>query len=200
MRPEVDDIGDLHVVIFVGHRIDEAGRPVLRFPRDREPQARNLIREALSKAKNGWRRIEVLASAAPGSDILCHEVCSELGIDSIVCLPMPKDVYARFVFGDFDYWRSRYLELVGRRPLLQLSNQEGLPRWLEGSGIDPWERGNSWVLEMARTRGAKKITLIALWDGKTIGDAPGGTAQMVQIARKAGTVDIVRIDSSQLLS
>ena len=97
-----------------------------------------------------------LASAAPGSDILCHEVCSEFGIDSVVCLPMPKDVCARSAFGDFDYWRSRYLELIGRRPLLQLSNQEGLPRWLEGSGIDPWERGNRWVLEMAQTRGAKK--------------------------------------------
>jgi len=199
-RPEVDDIDDLHVVIFAGHRIDEVGRPVLRFPRDREPQARNLIREAISKAKNGWRRIEVLTSAAPGGDILCHEVCSELGIDSIVCLPMPKEVYARSVFGDFDSWRSRYLELIGRHPPLQLSNQEGLPRWLEGSGINPWERGNSWVLEMARTRGAKKITLIALWDGKDMGDAPGGTAQMVQIARKAGTVDIVRIDAGQLLS
>jgi len=56
------------------------------------------------------------------------------------------------------------------------------------------------VLEMARTRGAKKITLIALWDGKTVGDAPGGSAQMVRIARKAGTVDIVRIDAGQLLS
>jgi len=200
LRPEVDDIGDLHVVIFAGHRIDEADRPVLRFPADREPQARNLIREALSKAKSGWKRIEVLASAAPGSDVLCHEVCSELGIDSVVCLPMPKDVYARSVFGDFDSWRSRYLELIGRRPPLQLSNQEGLPRWLKGSGINPWERGNRWVLEMARTRGARKITLIALWDGKSTGDAPGGTAQMVQVARKAGTVDIVRIDAGQLLS
>jgi hypothetical protein len=27
--------------------------------------------------------------------------------------------------------------------------------------------------EMAQTRDAKKVTLIALWDGKTIGDAPG---------------------------
>jgi len=118
-----------------------------------------------------------------------------------MCLAMPKDVYARFVFGDFDYWHSRYLELIDRRPLLQLSNQEGLPRWLEGSGIDPWERGNRWVLEMARTREApKKITLLALWDGKTVGDAPAGSAQMVQVARKAGTVDIVRIDAGQLLS
>jgi len=199
-RPEIDDIGELHMVIFAGHRIDDAGRAVSRFPRDRESQARNLIREALSKAKNGWKRIEVMASAAPGSDILCHEVCSELGIDSTVCLPMPKDVYARFVFENTDYWRSRYLELIGRRPLLQLSNEKGLPRWLEGSGLDPWERGNRWVLEMARTRGAKTITLIALWDGKSIGDAPGGTAHMVQIAQKSGTVDIVRIDAGQLLS
>jgi hypothetical protein len=53
---------------------------------------------------------------------------------------------------------------------------------------------------MAQTRGAKKITLIALWDGKTEGDAPGGTAQLTQIARKAGTIDIVRIDAGQLLS
>jgi len=200
VRPEVDAIGDLHVVIFVGHRIDEANRAVQRFPRDQEPRARSLIRETLSKTKAGWSRIEVLASAAPGSDILCHEVCSELGIDSIVCLPMPKDIYAGLVFGDFDYWRSRYLDLIGRRALLQLSNQHGLPRWLEGSNIDPWERGNSWVLEMAKTHGAKKITLIALWDGKTAGDAPGGTAQMVQMARKAGTIDIVRIDAGQLVS
>jgi hypothetical protein len=199
-RPESEDIGELHVVIFAGHRTDDAGRALPRFPLDREPQARNLIRDALSKAKNGWKRVELLASAAPGSDILCHEVCSELGIDSIVCLPMPKDVYAGVVFADSDYWRSRYLQLFGRRPLLQLSNQEGLPRWLEGSGIDPWERENSWVLEMAQARGARKITLIALWDGKTVGDARGGTAQMVQIARKAGTVDIVRIDAGQLLS
>lgn len=64
----------------------------------------------------------------------------------------------------------------------------------------PWERGNRWVLEMAQTRGAKKITLDCTWDGKTIGVAPGGTAQMVQIAREAGTVDIVSIDAGQLLS
>jgi hypothetical protein len=38
--------------------------------------------------------------------------------------------------------------------------------------------------------------LIALWDGKTI----GVTAQMVQIAREAGTVDIIYIDAGQLLS
>ncbi len=192
-----------HLVIFAGHRLDEPGRAEPRFPREAEPKARELIREALQQvqAKAGGSPVEVLASAAPGSDVLCHEVCRELGIGSSVCLPMPKDAFARLAFGDLDSWRSRYLELVGLRPVLQLSDQEGLPRWLQGAaGVDPWERGNRWVLEVARTRGAAKVTLVALWDGKATGDAPGGTAHMVRIAQDAGTVEIVRIDAARLLT
>jgi hypothetical protein len=52
-----------------------------------------------------------------------------------------------------------------------------------------WERGNQWVLEMARASGAAKITLIALWDGQTVGDAPGGTGHMVGLVRDAGTIE-----------
>ena len=53
---------------------------------------------------------------------------------------------------------------------------------------------------MAQTSGARKITLIALWDGKDTGDAPGGTAHMVRIAQEAGMVDVVTIDASQILT
>ena len=111
----------------------------------------------------------MLASAAPGGDILCHEVCRELGIKTAVCLPMPKEDFARVVFGNLDAWRSRFLDLVEKNPPLQLSDQVGLPRWLQGSGIDPWERGNRWVLEMARASGARRVSLFALWDGKRDG-------------------------------
>jgi hypothetical protein len=45
---------------------------------------------------------------------------------------MPPDAYARSVFGSLDAWRSRYLDLVSRLPVLQLSDREGLPRWLSG--------------------------------------------------------------------
>jgi hypothetical protein len=34
------------------------------------------------------------------------------------------------------------------------------------------------------------VSLIAIWDGNAIGDAKGGTAHMVQIARAAGTIDV----------
>jgi hypothetical protein len=74
-----------------------------------------------------------------------------------------------------------------------------LPRWLQASGFDPWERGNRWVLEMAQTFGARKITLLALWDGNATGDARGGTADMVRIAEMTGVFDVRVIDAGQLL-
>ena len=190
----------LQVIIFAGHRIDEHGRVERRFPADKEPRARELIHDALRQRQAEGAKLKVLASAAPGGDMICHEVCKELGISSTVCLPMPKDMFARSVFADLDTWRSRFLNLIDGHAPLQLSGQEGLPRWLQGSGLDPWERGNRWVLEMAQTSGARKVTLIALWDGKDTGDAPGGTAHMVRIAREAGMVDVVTIDANQILT
>jgi hypothetical protein len=195
----------MHVVIVTGHRIDGAGRPTPRFPANRESEACALIRQSIEKLSKQGEKLRVLASAAPGTDIICHEVCGQLNIKSTICLPMPNADFARNVFaGDLDSWRSRFLDLVRRPvspvPVLNLSSQSGLPRWLKPRGIDPWERGNRWVLEMALASGAQKMTLIALWDGKLTGDASGGTAHMVQIARDATVVDVVVIDAKQLVS
>jgi hypothetical protein len=55
-------------------------------------------------------------------------------------------------------------------------------------------------MQMALTWGAERISLVALWDGKKAGDAPGGTAQMVQLARDAGTVRVVIADAKRLLT
>lgn len=55
------------------------------------------------------------------------------------------------------------------------------------------------VLQMALTAEAARITLIALWDGKDEGDAPGGTAHMVRLARDTGQIDVKIIDAKQLL-
>jgi hypothetical protein len=189
----------LHLVVVVGHRVDEPGRAVPRFPTDKEQQARELIRRALAELKASGSTLRVLASAAPGTDIIVHEVCNELGIESLVCLPMPPTEFAGIIFGDLNGWRRRFFDLVNDRQPLCLNDQEGLPRWLQASSFDPWERGNRWVLEMAQTGSASKITLLALWDGKAAGDARGGTADMVRIAQKAGVFDVRVIDAGQLL-
>jgi hypothetical protein len=197
--PIIKEEKPLHVVVFAGHRIDAPNRDEPRFPADKESQARDLIREQLVALVNSNIQITGYASAAPGADILFHEICQELEIPTIICLPIPADDFGRMAFENLDRWRSRYLELSKVIPILELSHQEGLPRWLHGSEIDPWERGNIWVMQMALTSDAQIVTQIVLWDGKELGDARGGTAHVVQLARDTGKVHVKIIDSNQLL-
>jgi hypothetical protein len=179
------------VVIVSGHRVDEPGRNEIRFPETAVDAVRDRLREKLARLNQYAGGIRVLASAAPGTDIICHELCRELGIKSTICLPMPVESYSKNIFKDLDGWRSRFLALVGEvADRLQLSDAPGLPKWLQGTGTDEWERGNRWVLQLALSSGAPKVSLVAVWDGNAIGDAKGGTAHMVQIARAAGTVDV----------
>ena len=113
------------------------------------------------------------------------------------CLPMPVDVYSTHTFKDLDGWRSRFLALVAAGvDRLQLSDTAGLPKWLNGTDTNEWERGNRWVLQLALSADAPKVSLIAVWDGSPTGDGKGGTAHMVDIARSAETVavDVIKLE------
>jgi hypothetical protein len=189
-----------HIILFAGHQVDDATRTQPRFPPAKEAQARSLIAAAMKELLTDADELTGLSSAWPGADLIWHEVCKELGAATTVCLPIPVKDHARVVFKGSDGWRSRFLDLIDdkKRRVLTLSDREGLPRWLEGKGIDPWARGNEWVIKMALSSGAAKLTLLALWDG--VENAGGaGTAHMVELARQAGNVRIKIIDSRQLL-
>jgi hypothetical protein len=188
----------LHVVLFAGHRVDQPDRSEARFPESRAEAARKAIAEALAKLSDD-HEILGLASGACGADILFHEICAERKIRSVLCLPFRADLYAREEFATLDDWRSRFLALREKCEVRELSDQAALPRWLHGSVVNPWERGNRWVLQMGLTSGARKVSLIALWDNKPEGGARGGTADMVRVAREAGTIDIRILDSAKLV-
>jgi len=200
-QPEDTYDKPLHVVMFAGHRVDRPGRPQPRLPAALLPRAQEQI-ELRLKPLTETDKVVGLASAAPGADILFHETCGKLGIESTICLPMPQDDYVARVFDDLQ-WRERFLRLLdGRKErksprVCQLSDRPGLPLWLHGAVTNEWERANRWLLEMGATYGAQKITLLALWDGRP-GDAPGGTAHMVAIARAKADVKIVHIDATAL--
>ena len=84
--------------------------------------------------------------------------------------------------------------------LLQLADSPDLPPWLQGrAGIDHWERGNRWVMHMAETWGAARLTLMVLWDDQDDGST-GSTAHMVRMARALGRFELSVIDSRQLLT
>ncbi len=197
-KPKVE-----HLLVFAGHGIDADGAAP-RFPAAAEDRVRELLAERLRTIRSGLPAeagLTVLASAAPGADILVHEVCSELGISSRLCLPMPAQVVAEQVFPNAGQWRSRFWDVVQARQdgLLQLSSHAELPRWLQGRpGIDPWERGNRWVMQLAESWGTQRVTLLVLWDGQDDG-AIGGTAHMVRMARGIGRFTLDVIDSRQLL-
>ena len=194
----------IHLVIFAGHSVDLPGRAEPRFPEDKEAEAKTLIRAAIAALRSDEFEIALLASAAPGADILAHESCAELGLRGVMCLPMPAEAIVRLAYQGLDDWRTRFLNLWAVQQRndgnLILSDRDGLPLWLLRSGVNAWERGNEWVMQMALTWGAKRLTLVTFWDGKREGDAPGGTAHMVRLAEDTGQVHIVRIDSTRLLS
>lgn len=137
----------LHLILFAGHRVDETGRKKQRFPADRVDQAEALIRKKLEEVTDNEQHFEALASAAPGSDILFHEICAEMGIKSKICLPMPKDIFASKEFDARKEWRTRFLDLTEHHDLLVLSDREGLPGWLHDSKQNPWERPISGFLK-----------------------------------------------------
>jgi len=198
-REQGDKTKPIHLIIFAGHRVDLPGRSQPRFPANRADHAKEHIRAVVQDLLDDRHQVIGLASAAPGADILAHEVCAELGVSSSICLPMPAEDFAGFAFENLDDWRNRFLDLQRDHNVLVLSDCKGLPRWLFDSNTDPWERGNQWVMQLALAADADRITLVTLWDGKQIGDAPGGTAHMVKLAETAGKVHIKRIDTKELV-
>ena len=183
-----------HIVIFAGHRIDTENSPKARFPSSQEVKARDLIKSELEDIHKMDKVTIALASGAPGGDILFHEVCDELSIESQLCLPIPSDSFSKsYLLNLPNEWKSRYLNLVSKHEqthtVLQLSDIDDLPRWLSGAGIDRWERGNNWVLQIALaelTNSKDRVTLLVLWDGLPQDPkSKGGTAHMYEIAEQA---------------
>lgn len=102
------------MLLFAGHRVDAPDRPNPRFPASQAERAKGFIADLLKKLGGDYELLG-LASAASGGDILFHEACSELGVRSILCLPIRTDRYAAEEFRALDNWRSRFLTLRGQR-------------------------------------------------------------------------------------
>jgi hypothetical protein len=73
-----------------------------------------------------------------------------------------------------------------------------LPEWLaERHDYTVWQRSNLWILHTGLSMDNADVTLIVLWNGEG-GDGPGGTQDMVDIARRRG-VKVVVLDAKRLL-
>ncbi|HEX8189876.1 MAG TPA: tetratricopeptide repeat-containing protein, partial [Pyrinomonadaceae bacterium] len=213
------------VLLFAGHMIDAPGRERPRFPAAGERVARAKIREAVEKE---MRREGGVASGyaggASGGDILFHEVCAELGIQTRFYLAVPPGEYVRKSVKQADEslpegaeltWVDRFWRLHNERAARKqvrgpLSDATGvpdgeghlyLPAWLrEKKGYGIWQRNNLWMLFNALDEACDpqsadpNITLIALWDGAA-GDGPGGTGDLVNKVEHLGA-RVIRLDTN----
>jgi hypothetical protein len=142
-----------------------------------------------------------LASGSSGGDILFHEVCRELNIQSRLLLPISPDRFrSESVSPAGSGWERRFDAILASQtsPPVCLASRDELPSWLAHRvAYNTWQRANLWFLQEALAVGAPAVTLLALWDG-TAGDGPGGTEHMIGLAKQNGAAVIV-ISTSNLL-
>jgi hypothetical protein len=190
------------VLLFTGHMVDAADRTgPPRFPPTElaEREARRLIREAVAQERaleSG--RIVAISGGACGGDILFHEVCAELDVESRLFLALPpRQFSAESVRRGGPQWMERFFQVCERLPPRVLSESKELPVWLRGKkDYNIWRRNNLWMLFHALALNAKTLTLIALWDqGKA--DGPGGTEDLVEQVDSRG-YKVVRLPAERL--
>ena len=193
------------VLVFAGHMIDGPDRKTPRFPADKEPIAREKIKEAIVKEMNRGAGVAAgYAGGASGGDILFQEVCAELGIETRLYLAVePKTYVNTSVNKAGSAWVQRFWDIhaahVARNQVRILSDatevvsdSDYLPAWLRDKPkYNIWQRNNLWMLFNALAEGCDEktgdpnLTLIALWDGSE-GDGPGGTGDLVEKVEHLG--------------
>jgi hypothetical protein len=189
------------VIVATGHRADAAGRASARFPNTKEciDKARDWLRDAVRQEKAETPgSISGIAGAASGTDLLFHEVCLELGVPTMVVLPIPVEDYRRESVADGGReWMEEFNKLIVRSPPVILRDTAERPAWTkEIKSYGVFQRGNIWMIQDALLRPDADATLLALWNGAA-GDGPGGTADMVTLAKTHGA-NTVTVDTNKL--
>jgi hypothetical protein len=144
-----------------------------------ETKARLAIRSVLLNIA-APERVLGMAGGADGGDILFHEVCEELGIQSEVCLALPATEYVHTSVQAS--WAARFHRLLKTHPSATLESFSG----------NVWLRDQEWQLRRARERHPSRIILVALLETEER-DVLGGTSRMVHMAQACG-VEVIRLD------
>lgn len=194
------------VILFTGHMVDAPDRPKdkMRFPRTAkaEATARRLIEDAVrEEMKGGNGTLLGIAGGASGGDILFQEVCEALKVPAQLYLALPVD---KFLVSSVEpggpAWVERYQRLCERLVPRVLQTSDALPRWLVNKpDYDIWQRNNLWMMFNALATGARRLTLIALYNPDQEPDGSGGTLHLVDEARKRGFKS-VPLDARELLA
>ena len=125
------------------------------------------------------RKLQVMSPLAEGADRIVALIAEDMGIELIVPLPMPENIYSQ----DFESSRSwaefgRLLKYATERTTLPLA-----PGCTEESILDYSDERNRQYAEVGAWIATQCDILVAIWDGKTL-DEVGGTGHAVKFRRE----------------
>ncbi|MEX1118133.1 MAG: tetratricopeptide repeat-containing protein [Terrimicrobiaceae bacterium] len=176
------------VIAFTGHRIDDPGRGIPRFPDSLAPVVKEQIREMISKSGAGFG----YASAANGADILFLECMQEAGLETYVHLPLPEEDFLRESVWNKDSpaWLERFHKVTANATEFTCASHAG-------HGALDFSYGNRLMFGAARQRARQlgsELHMLAVWDGIPAERNSGGTGDYVTLAQESGCVlEIIQI-------
>ena len=180
-------------VLYVsGHRTDELGRPVPRFPESRADAVGREIRGYLRRwgVGPGWT---VVTGGARGSDLLAAREAAALGAQVRLCLALPEEEFiARSVMTDHPEpaldWVGLFRQVSSQAQVTVLPPARR-PDAASSSAV--FTRANEWMLD--EVRGAGELYALLVWNGMR--GSVGGTWELTdQLARMTAADRIHVID------
>lgn len=180
------------VVLAAGHMVDRPDRSSPRFPPSAEAGVTAAVRRALEHWDVGTGAL-LVCGGARGSDIIAAEQALARGAEVWLLVPLPDEAFvAASVHLPGTDWSDRYRNLRRRCPTWFLTEE------LAGPMVDDnvFERNTDWCLRVARAEAPPgRLRVLAVWDGSG-GDGEGGTASLVERARRAGAcVEVISPDA-----
>ena len=180
------------VVIASGHMIDKPTRTTERFPPGKEAGVRDRIATQLDEWKVGQGHLAI-CGAARGADIMFGELCVERGAELWLLLPLSENEFLeKSVRLPDSRWEERYFDLRDRAGVKVFVQPDRLKAPPKGTSV--FARNNLWMVNSARVEvnDSKNFYALLVWDEKTTGDGPGGTADCAaRVKRLGGRIAII---------
>jgi hypothetical protein len=175
-------------LLFTGHMVDLPDRVQPRFPSEAVQDVADSIRDAISRIQKDEsnKAIRGFASLARGGDIIFHEICRSLSIETIIVLPFRPELFVETSVEGIkgSDWIARFKKIWGETDPGFRVNLD-LP-----TSDQAYQTCNFHMLKLAEAFG--HVRLIALWDGKA--GEEGGTGDFVRKvqALSSGPHEILR--------
>lgn len=168
------------VVVFSGHMVDAPGRPVPRFPAEKEAEVRERIRAELVRLRAGYG----YSSAACGGDIIFCECLLEMGARVHLVLPCPVDAFKRqSVNFAGPEWTERFHKVLAMASTCLTANASSYATTNDddsatSAALTYTNRIVTGLAYMQAQALDVELHALTLWDGRP-GDGQGGTSSVV---------------------